>query len=178
VPHVAARDPYALRGLVLVLWSRRSLRGGERTKRIAAAFDWHGVVTPANSGSTPGSRRRPTPAAAADPAGLRPASNRRPAKPGDGAGRLDLVVRATGQSGLDVAVKGASRGPAEAKPQAPKGTEERHFTITAAGTATVRGGGDRRGLDLQCHSDRPADHRAAKEPEPAAPRLAAAQLQG
>ena len=49
VPQVAARDPYALRGLVAVLVIATFFAaGGERTKRIAAAFDWRGVVTPAN----------------------------------------------------------------------------------------------------------------------------------
>ena len=49
VPQVAARDPYALRGLIAVLVVATFFAaGGERTKRIAAAFDWRGVVTPAN----------------------------------------------------------------------------------------------------------------------------------
>ena len=49
VPQVAARDPYALRGLIAVLVIATFFAaGGERTKRIAAAFDWRGVVTPAN----------------------------------------------------------------------------------------------------------------------------------
>ena len=47
--HVATRDPYALRGLVLILAVAAFFAaGGDRIKRIAAAFDWHGVVTPAN----------------------------------------------------------------------------------------------------------------------------------
>ena len=49
VPEVAARDPYALRGLVAVLVVATFFAaGGDRMKRIAAAFDWRGVVTPAN----------------------------------------------------------------------------------------------------------------------------------
>ena len=48
-PQLAARDPYALRGLVLILAiAAFFVAGGDRTKRIAAAFDWQGVVTPAN----------------------------------------------------------------------------------------------------------------------------------
>ena len=48
-PRVARRDPYALRGLVLVACIATFFAaGGERVKRIAAAFDWQGVVLPAN----------------------------------------------------------------------------------------------------------------------------------
>jgi hypothetical protein len=43
-PRVAARDPYALRGLVLIACIATFVAaGGERWKRIAAAFDWQGV---------------------------------------------------------------------------------------------------------------------------------------
>ena len=49
VPRVATRDPYALRGLVLILAVAAFFAaGGDRVKRIATAFDWHGVVSPAN----------------------------------------------------------------------------------------------------------------------------------
>ncbi len=48
-PRVARRDPYALRALVLVACVATFFAaGGERWKRIAAAFDWQGVVLPAN----------------------------------------------------------------------------------------------------------------------------------
>ena len=48
-PHVASRDPYALRALVLMLLVGTFFAaGGERYKRVAAAFDWNGVVQPAN----------------------------------------------------------------------------------------------------------------------------------
>ena len=125
--------------------------GGDRIKRIAAAFDWHGVVAPANyridAWVTP-------PAYTGRPPlilpGLRPGeqSQARASGPVTVPAGSTLVVRATGQSGLDVAVKGGiAEAKAEAKPQAPKGTEERHFTITAAGTATRAGRQRRRGLD-------------------------------
>ena len=44
VPHVAARDPMAVRALVLrCAWSRTFfVAGGDRMKRVAAAFDWQG----------------------------------------------------------------------------------------------------------------------------------------
>src|SRR6476620_1331955 len=142
VPHVAARDPYALRGLVLILVVAAFFAaGGDRVKRIAAAFDWHGVVSAANyridAWVTP-------PAYTGRPPlilpGLRPGeqSHARANGPVTVPAGSTLVVRATGQSGLDIAVKGGiAEAEAAAKPQAPKGTEERHFTITAAGIATV-----------------------------------------
>src|SRR5262249_47345183 len=48
-PRVAGRDPYALRGLVLIAVIATFIAaGGERWHRVAAAFDWRGVVVPAN----------------------------------------------------------------------------------------------------------------------------------
>ena len=48
-PRVARRDPYAVRALVLIACVATFFAaGGERWRRIAAAFDWHGVVLPAN----------------------------------------------------------------------------------------------------------------------------------
>src|SRR5579884_361559 len=48
-PRLARRDPYALRALVLIACIATFFAaGGERWQRIAAAFDWHGVVVPAN----------------------------------------------------------------------------------------------------------------------------------
>ena len=171
VPQVAARDPYALRGLVLILVVAAFFAaGGDRIKRIAAAFDWHGVVSPANyridAWVTP-------PAYTGRPPlilpGLRPGeqSQARASGPVTVPAGSTLVVRATGQSGLDVAVKGGiAEAKPEAKPQAPKGTEERHFTITAAGTATVKGGGDDVIWSFNAIPDRAPTIALAKEPEP------------
>ncbi|MGC1324778.1 MAG: DUF4175 family protein, partial [Xanthobacteraceae bacterium] len=48
-PRVAWRDPYAVRALVLLACIATFFAaGGERWKRVAAAFDWQGVVLPAN----------------------------------------------------------------------------------------------------------------------------------
>ncbi len=48
-PRLSLRDPIALRALVLILVVATFIAaGGERWKRVAAAFDWHGVVAPAN----------------------------------------------------------------------------------------------------------------------------------
>src|SRR6187397_2219575 len=119
VPQVALRDPYALRGLIaLLVVAAFFAAGGDRLKRIAAAFDWHGVVSAANfridAWVTP-------PAYTGRPPlilpGLRPGeqSHARGNGPVTVPAGSTLVVRATGQSALDVVVKG---GIAEANPEA------------------------------------------------------------
>jgi hypothetical protein len=48
-PRLSVSDPYALRGLVLIAVIASFFAAeGEHWKRIAAAFDWQGVVLPAN----------------------------------------------------------------------------------------------------------------------------------
>jgi uncharacterized protein (TIGR02302 family) len=174
VPQVATRDPYALRALVLILAAAAFFTAGsDRTRRIAAAFDWHGVVTPANyridAWVTP-------PAYTGRPPlilpGLRPGEQvQARGAPVTVPANSTLVVRATGQSGLDVSVKGGIEEAkdatgTDARPQAPKGTEERHFTIAAAGSATVRGGSEDVTWSFNATPDRPPTITLAKEPEP------------
>ncbi|HYY36731.1 MAG TPA: DUF4175 family protein, partial [Xanthobacteraceae bacterium] len=49
MPRLALRDPFAVRALVAVLVIATFFAaGGERMKRLAAAFDWQGVMAPAN----------------------------------------------------------------------------------------------------------------------------------
>src|SRR3982074_3981604 len=49
MPRLAGRDPFAVRALVVVLVVATFFAaGGERMKRVAAAFDWQGVMVPAN----------------------------------------------------------------------------------------------------------------------------------
>src|SRR5437667_2375209 len=49
MPRLPMRDPFAVRALVAVLVVATFFAaGGERMKRIAAAFDWQGVMMPAN----------------------------------------------------------------------------------------------------------------------------------
>ena len=174
VPQLAVRDPYALRGLVLILAVAAFFAaGGDRYKRVAAAFDWQGVVSPANyridAWVTP-------PAYTGRPPlilpGLRPGEQllARSNGPVTVPAGSTLVVRSTGQSGLDIAVKGGiaeakAEAKPEAKPQVTKGTEERHFTITSAGTATVKGGGEDVVWSFNATPDRPPTIALAKEPE-------------
>ena len=143
-PRVARRDPYALRGLVLIACIATFFAaGGERVKRIAAAFDWQGVVLPANfrvdAWVIP-------PLYTGKPPVMLPGIH-----PGETFAQLStpvsvpvnstLVVRATGKVDLDVSGSGGVT-PAREEVQAPAGTEEQRFTIKAAGAATLRGVGD------------------------------------
>src|SRR5262249_58800447 len=49
MPRLALRDPFAVRALVAMLVVATFIAaGGERMKRVAAAFDWQGVMMPAN----------------------------------------------------------------------------------------------------------------------------------
>src|SRR6202008_1349663 len=49
VPRLALRDPFAVRARgVVFVGATFFAAGGERMRRIAAAFDWQGVMLPAN----------------------------------------------------------------------------------------------------------------------------------
>jgi uncharacterized protein (TIGR02302 family) len=167
-PRLASRDPYAMRGLVLILVIATFFAaGGDRYRRVAAAFDWRGVMTPANYRID--AWVTPPPYTGRPPLilpGLRPGDAVRASAPVTVPTGSVLVVRATGDAGLDVSVNGGiTAAAADQRPQAPKGTEERRFTITGTGTATVRGAGD----DLVYTFNAIADHAPtialAKEPE-------------
>ena len=90
-PLLAMRDPFALRALVLVLViASFFVAGSDRTRRLAAAFDWRGVMTPANYRidawvTPPAYTGRPPLILTRLAAGR----NRARQRPGDGAGRLD-----------------------------------------------------------------------------------------
>jgi uncharacterized protein (TIGR02302 family) len=172
VPRLAARDPIALRALVLILVIVTFIAAGsERTRRIAAAFDWQGVVVPANfrldawvspptyTGKPPvilpGIRPGETAQASAAPVPV-PAGS-------------VLVVRASGNARFDIVTSG---GLAEAKtngsPQQPAGSDEHRFTIGERGTATVRGVGSDLTWSFSAIPDRAPSIELAKEPEPQA----------
>jgi len=180
-PRLARRDPFALRALVLVLVIATFVAaGGERLRRISAAFDWQGVMAPVNfridawvnpptytgkalvilAGLRPG---EPTPPAAnpSAPALSVPAGS-------------TLVIRATGDVHLDVVVTGGLADPTAAAPDAKsappsnaaKGTEERRFTINDAGSATVRGiGPSDVTWQFTAIPDRPPTIALTKDPE-------------
>ena len=173
VPGLAMRDPMALRALVAVLVVATFVAaGGERMKRIVAAFDWQGVMVPANFRidawvSPPAYTGRP-------PLILQ---GLRPGEPVQTAAAIavptgsTLVIRATGIA-LDVATKGGLADPpagaqAVASPRGvDKATEERRFVINDSGVATVRGTG---AGDVSWHfsaiPDKPPTIALAKDPE-------------
>ena len=141
-PRLSLRDPMAFRALVVILVVASFFAaGGERVKRVAAAFDWHGVVAPANfridawvtppvytgrppvmlAGLRPGESAQVTPSVAV-PAGSQ------------------LVIRATGKVRFDVVRQGGIEdAPAEARAPLPAGTEEQRLLIKGNGSAAVHG---------------------------------------
>ncbi len=170
-PRLMLRDPFAVRALVLILLIATFVAaGGERVRRITALFDWQGVVVPPNfrldawvsppnytakppvilPGVRPGDQPPVETAAVSVPVGS------------------VLVIRASGQVQLDVAVKGGLQEVAgDQRPQAPAGTEERRYTITDRGTATLRGiGNDDIVWAFNAIPDKPPTISLAKDPEP------------
>ena len=169
-PKLSLRDPMALRALVLLLVVVTFFAaGGDRIKRIAAAFDWQGVVQPANfridAWVTP-------PAYTGRPPVMLPGLH-----PGEAVAHAEapvavpvgshLVVRATGDVRLEVAAKG---GLQNAKPDPseplPKGASERRFTIKADGSAVVQGVGGNLTWAFTAIPDRPPTIALIKPPEP------------
>jgi uncharacterized protein (TIGR02302 family) len=164
-PRLVIHDPWALRGLVAVMMVAAYVAAGdERMLRIAAAFDWNGVLSPANirvdAWVTP-------PVYTAKPPIILSAANKEAAIPAAGplpvpAGST-LIVRSSGGS-LDVVAGG---GVTEAVPaeQAPKGTNERHFTISGDGTAHVRAPSGQPQWRFTATPDRAPTISLAKDPE-------------
>ena len=141
-PKLSLRDPMALRALVLMLVVASFFAaGGERIKRITAAFDWQGVVAPANfridAWVNPPNYTGRAPVMLP---GLRPGETVREAGPVSVPVGSELVVRATGKVSFDLTRKG---GLEDAKPHPhellPKGTEERRFVIKGDGSAVLHG---------------------------------------
>jgi uncharacterized protein (TIGR02302 family) len=164
-PRLAIHDPWALRALVVVLMVAAYFAAGdERTMRTAAAFDWNGVLSPANvrvdAWVTP-------PNYTGKPPIILSAANKEAGVPMTGAlpvpAGSTLIVRSSGGS-LDVVAAG---GVTEAAPteQAPKGTNERHFTIAGDGTAHVRAPSGQPQWKFSAVPDRAPTIALAKDPE-------------
>jgi uncharacterized protein (TIGR02302 family) len=168
-PRVASRDPYALRGLVLVAAIASFIAaGGERLQRIAAAFDWRGVVVPANfrvdAWVAP-------PAYTAKPPIILPGIH-----PGETAAAIPangpfsvpvnsvLVVRSTGKLKFELSTSG---GLAAAKDEVrpPAGSEEHRFTIAGTGAVTLRGAGENLVWPFNAIPDKPPVIALTKDPE-------------
>ncbi|MDC7786549.1 TIGR02302 family protein [Rhodoplanes sp. TEM] len=172
-PRLMGRDPFAVRMLVLLLVAVSFVSaGGDRTRRFAAAFDWQSAVVPSNFRldawvSPPVYTGRPPVILP----GVRPGETAQagiPASVTVPAGSV-LVIRASGQAGLDVSTTG---GLVEAAPdpatKAPAGAEERRFTIKERGTATVRGTGHDLAWSFVATPDRAPTIALTKDPEPQA----------
>jgi uncharacterized protein (TIGR02302 family) len=169
-PRVSVRDPYALRGLVLIaVIATFVAAGGERWKRVTAAFDWQGVVLPANFRVD--AWVTPPPYTGKPPvilAGIHPGEmskiDSEPSVPIAVPVGSTLVVRATGKLNLDVAGKGGVT-PADGKAEAPAGTQEYRFTIAATGSATLHGAGENLTWAFNVIPDKPPTISLAKDPE-------------
>ncbi len=166
-PRIARRDPYALRGLVLLACVATFFAaGGERMRRIAAAFDWDGVVVPANfrvdAWVVP-------PLYTGKPPLILPGLH-----PGEAFAQLrspvsvpvnsTLVVRATGKVEVDVSGSGGV-APSKEAVHAPAGTDEHRFTITASGGVSLRGVGDDVAWDFNAIPDLPPTIALTKDPQ-------------
>jgi uncharacterized protein (TIGR02302 family) len=172
-PRLSIHDPWALRALVAVMMVATFVAAGEeRSARVAAAFDWQGVLSPANvrvdAWVTP-------PGYTGKPPVILSAANKDAAAPNAGplpvpAGST-LIVRSSGGS-LDVVVGGGLTETAPAE-QAPKGTNEKHFTIAGDGTAHVRAPAGQPQWKFSAVADRAPTIALAKDPE----RLARGSLQ-
>src|ERR1700724_3232522 len=164
-PRLAIHDPWALRALVVVMMVAAYVAAGdERMLRTVAAFDWNGVLSPVNirvdAWVTPPlyTGRPPIILSAANKEAAMPAAGPLPVPAGS-----RLIVRSSGSS-LDVVAGG---GGTEAVPaeQAPKGTNERHFTITGDGTAHVRAPSGQPQWRFSATPDRAPTIALAKDPE-------------
>ncbi len=164
-PRLPIHDPWALRALVAVMMVAAYVAAGdERTLRTEAAFDWNGVLSPANirvdAWVTPPlyTGKPPIILSAANKEAAIPAAGPLPVPAGS-----TLIVRSSGGT-LDVVPSG---GVTEAQPteQAPKGTNERHFTISGEGTAHVRAPSGQPQWKFSAIPDRAPTISLAKDPE-------------
>src|SRR5712664_2858860 len=165
-PRLAIHDPWALRALVAVLMVAAYIAASdERMLRTYAAFDWNGVLSPANvrvdAWVTPPLYTGKPPiilSAANKEAAAVPAAGPTPVPAGS-----TLIVRSSGGT-LDV-VAGGNVTEAVPTEQAPKGTNERHFTITGDGTAHVRAPSGQPQWKFSAIPDRAPTIALAKDPE-------------
>ena len=171
-PRVAWRDPYALRALVLLACIATFFAaGGERWKRVAAAFDWQGVVLPANfrvdAWVLPPAYTGKAPIALP---GIHPGETAAAATSGLADGPFavpvnsTLIVRSSGNVNLDISGSGGVT-PSKEKVAAPAGTEEHRFAITATGTATLRGAAGDLTWPFNAIADNPPTIALTKDPQ-------------
>ncbi|MBN9050458.1 MAG: TIGR02302 family protein [Rhizobiales bacterium] len=183
-PRLALRDPMALRVLVLLLVAVTFFAAsGERTQRIATAFDWRGVIAPANfrvdAWVTPPAYtgRAPVLLPGLRPGEPTPASGPAFAVP---AGST-LIVRASGGVSVDITRTGGlepveakqdgkspAQTPAQNAASQSSGAQEQHFSIAGDGEAHLRGAGRDLTWRFTAIPDRAPTIALAKDPEPQA----------
>lgn len=141
-PRLALRDPMALRAVILLgVVATFFVADGDRSRRIAAAFDWTGAITPrlyrvdawiappVYTGRAPvllSGIRHDEAAAGETPQVSVPAGS-------------TLVVRATNLATLDLSIDGKLEEEAVANPPKDGTGIERHFKILENASVTVRG---------------------------------------
>jgi uncharacterized protein (TIGR02302 family) len=164
-PRLRLYDPWALRGLIgVMLVAAFFAAGDERILRIASAFDWNGVLTPVNIrvdawvNPPPYTGRPPVILSAANKEAALPMSGPLPVPAGS-----TLIVRSSGGT-LDVIAGGGVSETAPAE-QAPKGTNEKHFTVAGDGTVHVRAPSGQPQWKFTAIPDRPPTIALAKDPE-------------
>src|SRR6516164_6456150 len=164
-PRLRIHDPWALRALVgVMLVAAFFAAGGERAARITAAFDWNGVLSPANirvdACVTP-------PLYTGKPPIILTAANKEAASleaaPLPVPVGSTLIVRSSGGT-LDV-VPGGGVSEKVTTGQAPKGTNEKHFTIAGDGTVHVRSPSGQPQWKFTAVADRAPTIALAKDPE-------------
>jgi len=173
-PQLPARDPWAIRALVLILMVATFVAaGGDRTRRILSAFDWHSTSLPADFRLD--AWVSPPPYTGKPPVilpGVRPGetaqAQQQPGVFSVPTGSV-LVVRSSGKASFDIATDGGLEAAKTAdSPQVPAQSDEQRFTITAKGTATVRGVGNDIVWSFNAVPDKAPTIELAKDPEPQA----------
>ena len=168
-PRLSLRDPMALRALTLILVVASFFAAsGERVKRVTAAFDWQGVVAPANfrvdAWVTPPVYTSRPPVMLP---GLRPGETAQATAPVAVPAGSQLVIRATGKVRFDIVPKGGLEdAPANASAPLPAGTEERRLVIKGDGSAALHGiGGSDLVWNFTAIPDRAPTIELIKDPE-------------
>ena len=165
-PRLRLYDPWALRGLVAVMLVAAFFAAGdERLMRLAAAFDWDGVLAPTNIRVD--AWVNPPVYTGKPPIILSAANKEAPAAPMSGAlpvpAGSTLIVRSSGGS-LDV-VAGGGITEAVSSERAPEGTSEKRYTIAGDGTVHVRAPSGQPQWKFSATPDRPPTISLAKDPE-------------
>lgn len=141
-PQLSLRDPFAFRAAILLaVVATFFIADNDRTRRIAAAFDWTGALTPrlyrVDAWITPPvyTGRAPVLLAGIRHDEAAPGEVAQVAVP---AGSI-LIVRGTNLASLDLSIEGNLKEEPLADSDATKTAIERHFRITEDARLTVKG---------------------------------------